>query len=161
LQLFGVVIGHFLGPCLRTARLILARLQRCVPPHARLTLGRLAMLPISPLAHHRSPFRCVHVPLATNDAFNRRATGVRFRARQLVSGMSVSRPGSGQAHWIVLPWTAIESVADGPMAQTLRTTGAGSQAVPTAWALHATLHVFSADSLSVSPTSMMHRSSAR
>jgi hypothetical protein len=124
------VIGHLLGPCLRTAGLILARLQRRVLPHARLTLGRLAMPPISPLAHHRSPFGYVRAPLATNDAFNLRATRVRFRAPQPVSGMSVSRPGSGQAHRIVLPWTAIESVTGGPMAQTLRTTGAGSQAVP-------------------------------
>jgi hypothetical protein len=74
------VVGHFLGPCLRTARLILARLQRQVLPHARLTVGRLAMPPISPLAHHRSSFRCVRIPLAANDAVNLRATRVRVRA---------------------------------------------------------------------------------
>jgi hypothetical protein len=74
------VIGHFLGPCTRTARLILARLQRQVLPHARLTVGRLAMPPISPLAHHRSSFLCVRAPLAANEALNLHATGVRFRA---------------------------------------------------------------------------------
>lgn len=79
-QFFGIVIGHFLGPCTRTARLILARLQRQVLHHARWILGRLGMPPISLLAHRRSSFLCVRAPLAANEALNLHATGVRCRA---------------------------------------------------------------------------------
>ena len=40
----------------------------------------------------------------------------------LVSEISVSRPGSSQALWIVLHWTAIKSLVGEPTPQTLRTT---------------------------------------
>jgi len=80
-------------------------------------------------ASYSSPFSLPLRPHSSGRQRRRhlRATRVRVRAPQPMSRISMSRPGGRLAQWIVLPWTAIESVADGPMAQTLRTTGAGSQ----------------------------------